>query len=52
VLADIDELLTLNKWNNVMAVVNKMKEIVPEFISKNSQFEGLDNNIKEGILEA
>jgi FlaA1/EpsC-like NDP-sugar epimerase len=52
VLADIDELLTLNKWNNIVAVVNKMKEIVPEFISKNSQFEDLDNNIKEGILEA
>ena len=52
VLADNDELLTLNKWNNIVAVVNKMKEIVQEFISKNSQFEDLDNNIKEGILEA
>ena len=52
VLADNDELLTLNKWNNIVAVVNKMKEIVPEYKSKNSQFEDLDNNIKEGILEA
>ena len=26
-----------------MALVNKMKEIVPEFISKNSHFEFLDN---------
>jgi FlaA1/EpsC-like NDP-sugar epimerase len=51
VLADIDELLTLNKWNDVVAVVNKMKEIVPEFISKNSQFEELDNNINESVLE-
>lgn len=40
---DINELLLLNKQNNDMAMVNKMKEIVPEFISKNSEFEGLDN---------
>jgi FlaA1/EpsC-like NDP-sugar epimerase len=39
---DINELLLLNKQNNDMAMVNKMKEIVPEFISKNSEFEGLD----------
>lgn len=51
VLADIDELLTLNKWNDVVAVVNKMKEIVPEFISRNSQFEELDNNVNESVLE-
>jgi FlaA1/EpsC-like NDP-sugar epimerase len=44
VTADINELLLLNKQNNDMAMVNKMKEIVPEFISKNSQFEDLDNN--------
>lgn len=54
--ADIKELLTLNDQNNVLAVVNKMKEIVPEFISKNSEFEELDNkanaNIKEGVLVA
>jgi FlaA1/EpsC-like NDP-sugar epimerase len=43
VLADIDELLTLNKQNDVLAVVNKMKKIVPEFISKNSEYEELDN---------
>jgi FlaA1/EpsC-like NDP-sugar epimerase len=43
VLADIDELLKLNRHSDVLAVVNKMKEIVPEFISKNSQFEELDN---------
>jgi len=43
VLEDIDELLTLNKQNNIVAVVNKMKEIVPEFISKNSEYEELDN---------
>jgi len=43
VLADIEELFALNKKNDVMAVVNKLKEIVPEFISKNSEFEKLDN---------
>lgn len=44
VAADIEELLELNKGQNDEAIVNKMKEIVPEFISKNSQFEYLDNN--------
>jgi len=40
---DIRELLDLNKQNDIMGVVNKMKEIVPEFISKNSEYEVLDN---------
>ncbi|MBB5396040.1 MULTISPECIES: nucleoside-diphosphate sugar epimerase/dehydratase [unclassified Mucilaginibacter] len=43
VAEDIKELLLLNKQNDEMAMVNKMKEIVPEFISKNSKFEHLDN---------
>src|SRR5471030_1232578 len=43
VKADIDELLTLNKQHDDVVLVNKMKEIVPEFISKNSHFEFLDN---------
>jgi FlaA1/EpsC-like NDP-sugar epimerase len=43
VKADIDELLTLNKEHDDMTLVNKMKEIVPEFISRNSHFEFLDN---------
>jgi FlaA1/EpsC-like NDP-sugar epimerase len=38
----IDELLVLNKKQDDEALVNKMKEIVPEFISKNSHFEYLD----------
>ncbi len=50
VTADINELLLLNKQNNDMAMVNKMKEIVPEFISKNSKFEDLDNNTVKPIL--
>jgi len=32
----------LNKQNNNTALVEKMKMIVPEFVSKNSQFELLD----------
>jgi FlaA1/EpsC-like NDP-sugar epimerase len=42
VAADIDELIALNKQNNNIALVEKMKMIVPEFVSKNSQFEKLD----------
>jgi FlaA1/EpsC-like NDP-sugar epimerase len=49
VVDDIAELLDLNKETSKMALVNKMKEIVPEFISKNSEFEQLDN--KEDILK-
>ncbi len=43
VSADIEHLLTINKQQDDDALVNKMKEIVPEFISKNSQFQYLDN---------
>ena len=43
VSSDITELLTLNEQHDDVALVNKMKEIVPEFISKNSHFEFLDN---------
>jgi FlaA1/EpsC-like NDP-sugar epimerase len=51
VLADIDELIALNKQYDVLAVVRKMKEIVPEFISKNSLFEELDNEELNKELE-
>ena len=44
VSADIDELLAINKKQDDEALVNKMKEIVPEFISRNSQFEYLDTS--------
>lgn len=39
---DINELIALNINANDLRVVKKMKEIVPEFISKNSRFERLD----------
>jgi FlaA1/EpsC-like NDP-sugar epimerase len=42
VVNDINDLLVLNKLQSEVAIVNKMKEIVPEFISKNSAFEELD----------
>jgi FlaA1/EpsC-like NDP-sugar epimerase len=43
VLKDMEELLELNKHYDEVALVNKMKDIVPEFISRNSHFEFLDN---------
>lgn len=49
VAADIQELLILNKYNNEIDIVNKMKEIVPEFISMNSQFEQLDDKRGDGV---
>jgi len=53
VVAHIKELLELNKNEDDEAIVNKMKEIVPEFISKNSQYEYLDNNDgDEEMIEA
>ncbi|MFC3199200.1 polysaccharide biosynthesis protein [Parapedobacter deserti] len=39
----IYELLALNERKNSSGVVRKMKEIVPEFVSKNSPFEALDS---------
>ncbi|HTD40640.1 MAG TPA: polysaccharide biosynthesis protein, partial [Mucilaginibacter sp.] len=51
VTAHIEELLELNKNQDDEAIVNKMKEIVPEFISKNSQYEYLDNSGEE-VVEA
>lgn len=48
VVDDISALLKLNQESNEIAIVNKMKEIVPEFISNNSEFEKLDK--KKDIL--
>jgi FlaA1/EpsC-like NDP-sugar epimerase len=39
----IYELIALNARKNNTAIVRKMKEIVPEFLSKNSPFEALDD---------
>jgi FlaA1/EpsC-like NDP-sugar epimerase len=40
---DIQNLLDLYNSQNQTAIVAKMKDIVPEFISQNSPFEHLDN---------
>jgi len=40
----ITDLLQINKQNNSEAVVRRMKEIVPEFLSKNSIYERLDKD--------
>ena len=39
----IEELIQINHPENNIQIVEKMKEIVPEFISNNSIFENLDN---------
>lgn len=39
----IYELIALNERKNSSGVVRKMKEIVPEFVSRNSPFEALDS---------
>jgi FlaA1/EpsC-like NDP-sugar epimerase len=41
----INELVTLSTKNDDMAIVQKMKDIVPEFLSNNSVFEKLDKPI-------
>ncbi|MHC2990338.1 polysaccharide biosynthesis protein [Pontibacter sp. HJ8] len=46
VVANINELLTLNKDGDETDVVKKMKHIVPEFKSKNSRFEELDSMVQ------
>lgn len=50
VAKQIDELVALSAKNDDMAVVSKMKEIVPEFLSNNSVFEKLDKpTLKEKV---
>ena len=39
---DIDELITLAHTADNVAVVTKMKQMVPEFISNNSEFGKID----------
>ncbi|WP_244948084.1 polysaccharide biosynthesis protein [Cyclobacterium qasimii] len=41
----ISELLVINKHHDNLAVVQKMKQIIPEFLSKNSIYEDLDKTI-------
>jgi FlaA1/EpsC-like NDP-sugar epimerase len=46
VKTSIDELIQLYNVQDNMVIVGKMKTIVPEFKSKNSIFESLDNDVK------
>ena len=41
----VNELMTLAEQQDNLAIVKKMKEIVPEFVSMNSDFEKLDTKI-------
>ena len=49
---NIDELLAINEQQNSKAVVRKMKQIVPEFISKNSPYELIDAELEEKHVTA
>jgi FlaA1/EpsC-like NDP-sugar epimerase len=44
---DINELISLTRKEDCNVIVRKMKEIVPEFKSKNSIYENLDNETEE-----
>lgn len=43
IMRDIDELINISRQEDNYKMVKKMKELVPEFISKNSQYESLDH---------
>lgn len=45
-LPEIDELIQVAHTTEIVDTVRKMKEIIPEFISKNSVFEELDKELK------
>ena len=44
---EIDSLVELAKSYDEMKIVGKMKEIVPEFVSKNSVYSALDVHVEE-----
>lgn len=45
VISNIKELLEFTEQDDDLLIVNKMKHIVPEFISKNSKYEQLDEKL-------
>jgi FlaA1/EpsC-like NDP-sugar epimerase len=52
VLSNIEELYLISNHDDNFRIVKKMKDMVPEYISNNSQFECLDNiPAKEGKQE-
>ena len=44
---DIEELIDLFKLQNNEAIVRKMKEMLPEYVSANSEYEKLDRVIED-----
>lgn len=42
ILLDIEELIHMSRQNDHYAIVRKMKQLVPEFMSNNSRYEHLD----------
>ena len=50
VLADVKELIHLCNFDDDLRIVKKMKEMVQEFISNNSQFECLDEGRNNGFI--
>ena len=50
ILADIQELITICEQDEQSLLVKKMKDIVPEFKSKNSRYETLDLNEDADVI--
>lgn len=49
VVRDIEELISMSRLEDNYGIVKKMKELVPEFKSKNSQYEKLDSQLNKAF---
>jgi FlaA1/EpsC-like NDP-sugar epimerase len=49
VVRDIEELISMSRLEDNYGIVRKMKELVPEFKSKNSQYEKLDLQLNKAL---
>jgi hypothetical protein len=49
---NIEQLIELALGNNELNVVRQMKKIVPEYKSKNSRFEALDNEKETSSIQS
>jgi FlaA1/EpsC-like NDP-sugar epimerase len=49
VVRDIEELISMSRLEDNYGIVKKMKELVPEFKSKNSQYEKLDLQLNKAF---
>ncbi|MCS3801351.1 polysaccharide biosynthesis protein [Niastella sp. OAS944] len=52
VVRDIEELINMSRLEDNYGIVKKMKELVPEFKSKNSQYEKLDLQLNKAYTAA